>query len=55
MNKLINTSKKLLIALNGLFLLWIIISWFDVCMHNGINDGDVHVWNALRLLVLACM
>ena len=33
------------------FLLWMAVSWVDVCIHNTTPDGEAHSWNAIRLLV----
>lgn len=54
MKKLIlNTTKNLILILTVLFLLWILISWFDIVAHNDPwrNSHEYMPGNAFSVLV----
>lgn len=57
MKKLIfNTTKNLILILTVLFLLWILISWFDIVAHNDPwrSSHEYMPGNAFSVLVQEC-
>ena len=43
-------ANMILLAIT-LFLLWFAASWIDICLHNGLDDGEPNRWNILVMLV----
>jgi hypothetical protein len=51
MKGLLRDLEGFITILGMIFLLWIVLSWGDVLMHNApTSDGNPHSWNAFVLL-----
>ena len=51
MKNAIGIIKLMATILMILFFSWFALSWIDICLHNGINDGDAGKWNMLVMLI----
>lgn len=44
-------AVNMILLIIALFLVWFATSWIDICLHNGLNDGEPNKWNMLVMLV----
>ena len=51
MKNVIGIIKLMVTILMILFFSWFALSWIDICLHNGINDGDAGKWNMLAMFI----
>lgn len=52
MKKVLHKISVAVTVILTALLLWAVISWMDVCMHNSTpSDGEVHSWNMFQILV----
>ena len=51
MKEIMKSIEGFITVSSAIFLLWILISWADVLMHNApTSTGEPHDWNAFVLL-----
>ncbi len=51
MKVLKSLSKKALVIVCTLFLMWVLISFVDTNLHNGIDGSGLSSWNLFQILV----
>ena len=52
MKKVLHKISVAVTVILTALLLWAVISWMDVCMHNSTPSyGELHSWNMFQILV----